>query len=549
MPTYMTYNQILRDQTRDYLATINPARVPSPDEIESEILHKVASYIDAANAVSGSGQKLRTPKALLPAQIAEIMACLYPIRRIRTVGENASEDNDIIAVYCDWGENAGIYVNNDTTLFSIAKQYKYDLRQREFEEIMYILRGLVPSVKQATDPDLIAVNNGIFNYKTKQLMPFSPDYIFTSKSRVNYVVNPPLPVYHNPDDNTDWDVESWIRELSDDPEIVNSIWEILGAILRPHVRWNKAAWLYSTSGNNGKGTLCELMRSLVGRGSYASIPIADFGKDFLLEPLTRSQAIIVDENDVGQYLDRAANLKAVITNDVIQINRKFKTPIAYQFYGFMVQCLNEMPRVKDRSDSFYRRQLFIPFEKCFTGRERRYIKNDYLHRQDTLEYVLWRVLNMNYYTLSEPEACRAALAEYKEYNDPVRQFVSEMLPQCAWDFLPFKFLYDLYKSWLREVSPAGTPVGKTTFTNELLAHLKEDPSIGWYCDGKDKNVRVGHMMDKPEPLIIQYELNNWKNNAYRGNDMNMICTTTPKQYQYGIRRMLMVQNTQGQEAV
>ena len=238
-------------------------------------------------------------------------------------------------------------------------------------------------------------------------MPFSPDYIFTSKSRVNYVVNPPLPVYHNPDDNTDWDVESWIRELSDDPEIVNSIWEILGAILRPHVRWNKAAWLYSTSGNNGKGTLCELMRSLVGRGSYASIPIADFGKDFLLEPLIRSQAIIVDENDVGQYLDRAANLKA-------------------------------------------------------------------------LEYVLWRVLNMNYYTLSEPEACKAALAEYKEYNDPVRQFVSEMLPQCVWDFLPFKFLYDLYKSWLREVSPAGTPVGKTTFTNELLAHLKEDPNIGWY---------------------------------------------------------------------
>lgn len=68
MPKYMTYNQILRDQTRDYLATINPARVPSPDEIESEILHKVASYIDAVNAVSASGQKLRTPKALLPAK-------------------------------------------------------------------------------------------------------------------------------------------------------------------------------------------------------------------------------------------------------------------------------------------------------------------------------------------------------------------------------------------------------------------------------------------------------------------------------------------------
>lgn len=128
----------------------------------------------------------------------------------------------------------------------------------------------------------------------------------------------------------------------------------------------------------------------------------------MLEPLTRATAIIVDENDVGTYIDRAANLKAVITNDVIQINRKNKMPISYQFYGFMVQCLNELPKIKDRSDSFFRRQLFIPMTKCFTGKERKYIKNEYLHRKDVLQYVLHRVLNMDYDTLSEPEACKAA---------------------------------------------------------------------------------------------------------------------------------------------
>ncbi|WP_197510811.1 DUF5906 domain-containing protein [Tessaracoccus coleopterorum] len=57
------------------------------------------------------------------------------------------------------------------------------------------------------------------------------------------------------------------------------------------------------------------------------------GKDFMLEPLTRASAIIVDENDVGQYIDKAANLKAIITNDVIMINRKHKYPISYQFWA------------------------------------------------------------------------------------------------------------------------------------------------------------------------------------------------------------------------
>ena len=538
MPAFKTYTQALRDKTIEYLQNINLASPPSPDEIEYTILHKVCLEIDAMNAVALKGQKLQFPKSLSPSQIALILAKLYPICALESGGENADSDNHIIAVYCETGKHAGVYVNDDKTLFSLAKQYKSDLEKREFEEVLYQLEKLVPVKTPNRDRDLIAVNNGIFNYATKQLMPFSPDYIFVAKSHVDYIDNPPLPVYHNPDDNTDWDVESWMNELSDDPEIIQALWEVLGAILRPHVRWNKAAWLYSETGNNGKGTLCELMRSLLGKGAYASIPIADFSKDFLLEPLIRSQAIIVDENNVGEYLDKSANLKAVITNDVIQINRKFKTPITYQFYGFMVQCINELPRVKDKTDSFYRRQLLIPFTKCFTGRERPYIKNDYLHRKDTLEYVLWKVLNTDYYQLSEPAASREALQEYKEYNDPVRQFVSEMLNVCVWDFLPFSFLYDLYKSWLKRVSPNSQAVGKTTFTNELLKLIKDDPTLGWVCDDKQKQVRVGAMMSKAEYLIVQYDLTQWKNIAYRGNDLNQICTPIQNGKYRGIRRVI-----------
>lgn len=95
------------------------------------------------------------------------------------------------------------------------------------------------------------------------------------------------------------------------------------------------------------------MRQLCGKGSYTSIPLGDFGKDFMLEPLVRGCTnILVDENDVGLYIDKAANIKALITGDIVQVNRKFKTPISLRFRGFMVQCLNSMPRIKDKSDSF-----------------------------------------------------------------------------------------------------------------------------------------------------------------------------------------------------
>ena len=164
-------------------------------------------------------------------------------------------------------------------------------------------------------------------------------------------------------------------------------------------------------------------------------------------------AIIVDENNVGAYLDKAGNFKAVVTNDVVQINRKNRPAIPYQFFGLMVQCFNELPRIKDKSGSLYRRCLFIPFDKSFTGKERKYIKEDYLKRPDVLEYVMYKVLNTDYYAFSEPAACRLALEDYKVYNDPVRQWWDEVSGELVWDLLPWDFLYELYKQWCKDNNP------------------------------------------------------------------------------------------------
>ncbi len=220
-----------------------------------------------------------------------------------------------------------------------------------------------------------------------------------------------------------------MNELSDDPEVVDLLWEVMGATIRPAVSWNKTAWFYSMSGNNGKGTLCTLIRNLCGRGTWASVPLKAFSQQFMLEPLCRVSAIITDENDTGTFVDDAAALKSVITHDPFQINRKFKDPRTLMFHGFMIQCVNEFPKLKDKSESMYRRLLVIPFEKRFEGHERKYIKNDYLHRREVLEYVLYRLLyETDYYELTIPQTCKDMLADFKTYNDPIRQFCEEVLP-------------------------------------------------------------------------------------------------------------------------
>ena len=512
-----TKDETIREITTEYLQQIDVDNPPCPANIQADILDRIRNVFDAHNGQHPE-DKWKYMTKLLPAQIADILLTLYPIVNIACAGINTDREYDILSIYQTEGDNEGIYVSSEHTFHLLAQDYCYSITRRESEEVINIIKNKAPRKTRCSDKSLIAVNNGIFDYDTKQLIPFDPEFIFIAKSKVNYNPNAKNVVIHNDEDNTDWDVESWMDDLFEDAEIKQLVWEILGAIIRPNVAWGKSAWFYSNTGNNGKGTLCELMRQISGDGSYASIPLSDFGKDFMLEPLTRATAIIVDENDVGTYIDKAANLKAIITNDVIQMNRKFKSPIAYQFKGFMVQCLNEMPRIKDKSDSFYRRQLFIPFTKCFTGKERKYIKNDYLHRDEVLEYVLYKVLNMDYYVLSEPAACKDALNAYKEFNDPIRQFIDEVMSEATWDLLPFTFLYDLYKIWFKQNSPNGSIQGKNTFIQDLIQALGNNAE--WFCLGSKNQIRTVHYMDDDEPLATTYGLTQWqrfnRKEKYRG---------------------------------
>lgn len=102
-------------------------------------------------------------------------------------------------------------------------------------EVFDILREKAQRVNRCEDANLIAVNNGIFDYDTKTLLPFTPDKVFTSKSRVDYNPNAVNVVIHNDEDGTDWDVESWMDTLSDDKGVVIILWQLMGAIIRPNV--------------------------------------------------------------------------------------------------------------------------------------------------------------------------------------------------------------------------------------------------------------------------------------------------------------------------
>ena len=495
---------------------------PSQDEvteIEYRILDEVNRWI--STVVADDGEKIQRLSYLPNAAIARLMIALEGIKALNySDGNNAG--NYQLGIYQDCGENEGIYVTTEDLFIKVIKKYNFNISVSGIRQVMELLRYTAPVVAVRKYRNLIPVNNGIFDYDTKKLLPFSPDYVFVSKCKVNFNAAATNVVIHNDDDGTDWDVDSWIHELTDDPQVEQLIWQIIGAVIRPNVRWDKVIMPYSTKGNNGKGTLCRLLRNLCGEGNYTSIAINDMSKNFRLSPLLHVSAVIVDENNVTGYLDDASTFKALITGDQVQIEEKYKAPVDFRFSGLMVQCVNFLPRVNDKTSSFYRRILMVPFEKCFTGAERKYIKDDYLNRQEVLEYVLCKVLEVipSYYDFDVPDACTRLLDDYKTFNDPVRQFAEEMLPELKWQLVPNKFLYDLFKAWYEENIPSGRVQGKNSFLQEFKDVIAERDD--WKATGSSVPTQ-GYSFGS-EPLIIRYNLTKWMNDAYRGTDAAMICT-------------------------
>lgn len=515
-------DDVIREATIEYLKPFTAKNHPSPKVLRAELLGHVNAHIDLHNLLALPGYKVSPLKKLTNMQIVNVILRTEYVINIDYTGTlDESADTNAVAIY---DPKSGLYSTSKKTFYNVVSKYRYDLKENDFREIVKHLGNQAPVKSLCSDRDIIIVNNGIFNYATKQLQPFSPKYVFTSKSGVNYNPLATNVVIYNPDDGTDWDVESWMQSLSDDSDVVDLLWQVAGAVVRPYNAWDKAVILYSPYGSNGKGTFIELLRQLCGNGSWVSIPIADFSKEFYLEPLLSVNAVLVDENDTNSYLDKAANFKAAVTGDSIYINRKFLPPVSYKSKIFMVQCMNSTIRVKDKSDSFYRRLLPIPMEKRFFGHERKYIKHDYLKRKEVLEYVLYKVLHTNYYELSVPKVCEDLLGVYKSDNDYIRQFTEYFFEEDVfqWDLLPFEFLYDLYKSWFKKNNPSGIIEGSKVFKDSLIKYVNEG-NYDFIFEGKNHQYRPSNRMDKPEFLIAQYDLDKWKSETYNGPDLSKVC--------------------------
>ena len=529
---------LIREATHAYLDSINPDDYDAISEIGDELMATVNAQIKAENVVRLTlGEKpFRAITKLANSQIGDIILATHNVKRIAGAGLDQDKRFDRLAIYNEYGANAGLYVPDMEQIKKITKEICYTISDRSTNEVISHVYSYAERAEISKDPNKIAVNNGIFDFKSKILNSFDPEQVFTAKIPVDYnpaaedveIVNP---------DGSIWTVESWMASLSDDPDVVQLLWEGVTALIRPNVPWDKALFLINSRGCNGKGTYLAMLRELAG-SSASSVSLKTLGQKFGAASIYGKTAILSDENDTAAIVEDAETFKGIITHDIINVEQKHKDSFSYRFPGIAVFCANSLPRFRDDSKSIFRRMLAIPFSaNFFENGENKAIKADYIHRKETLEYVLKRALYMNVYEFSEPDICKVKLNDVRTDNDMVMLFLEDVLPHFSWDLLPFSLLYQTYLSYLRANNPSARALGRNKFIDKVV-DLLEEKDYGFYCLGKKKPIPVADLMQGPEPIIAAYNVRDWQHPTYTGSDLSRICSPILSSAYRGIVRMV-----------
>lgn len=337
---------------------------------------------------------------------------------MRLTGE--TEDTSIIYSY---NFSEGIYTGQEAYINRAIAKLEFRFDPRKYTQVYKFLKTQLPFSAKLENKNLIAVNNGVFNNRAKQLEPFNPKYFITSKLVTNYNSH----AIHNYSviKETYFDVDKWFLSIANnDEELVRVLWEMINEAVNPNHTREKMAILYG-EGNNGKGTFQAMLTNLIGIENISTLTPHEFSGEFKLEMLQGKVCNIGDDIS-NKYLDDVSNLMSIVTGDPVAVNRKGKSVITARFRLFNIFSANKLPKIRNKTQGAYRRLLILPFKADFNGQvQDRRIKDEYLKNKNILEYILYKALHLDFEKFSNTSATEHMLEEYKEDNDYLYSFVKD----------------------------------------------------------------------------------------------------------------------------
>lgn len=358
----------------------------------------------------------------------------------------------------------GIYTNGYKEIESDMIQHIPNLKKMQRREVLDYMELIVES-KQASEANLIAFNNGVYDVVTGELKPFSTEMVITNK----------IPWDYNPDAYSEL-ADTTLNKLScGDSTIRALLEECIGYCFYRRNELGKA-FILTGDKSNGKSTFLDIVKAILGDVNISALDLKELGDRFNTSMMFGKIANIGD--DIGDDFLQGSQVsifKKIVTGNRIKAERKGQDPFEFNPFIKLLFSANDIPRMKDKTGAVLRRLVIIPFNAAFSKDDPDYdpyIKYK-LVEQCSIEYMialgvqgLKRVIENNQFTKSEK--VQNQLNEYEEENNPIIAFIAD----CGVDMIenePTNEVYKRYQVFCADNSM--TPMSNIIFSKQINKRL------------------------------------------------------------------------------
>jgi putative DNA primase/helicase len=211
--------------------------------------------------------------------------------------------------------------------------------------------------------DWVALQNGVLNLRTRELVPHSPRFW-------NSVV---LPFAYEPGAKC----ERWDRFLEElwpgDEEAGLAVEEMLGVCVSYETRWHKA-WFIKGVRRSGKGTLAKVLEKIVGEENFAGMQVDNFSQLFGLEAILAKKVTCFPDVRMKMLHWRAVagmvvKLLSITGEDKIDVAQKYQRSANSRLSTRLVMMSNESLDLKDETGVVATRFICLEMAVSWLDRE------------------------------------------------------------------------------------------------------------------------------------------------------------------------------------
>lgn len=315
-------------------------------------------------------------------------------------------------------------------------------RQRHCIEVIHQVKNRTRIQRTDIQQDLkrICLLNGIYNRNTGQLEEHNPDEIFITQLPIEYDPKATCPA-----------IDRFLSEVlrTDD---IETVLELIGYCTVPDYSITKAVMFYG-SGANGKSVLLNLISAFLGLFNISRISLQQISEDkHAAADLYGKLANIYPDIPDRAIRDQSGFKMLTGDESEVRAERKYEHSFNFKNVARLIFSANDLPKVENDSNAFFRRWLLVSFPNTFEGEKADKRLIDKLATPEELAGLFNKVIPYLDQLLNNGDFTGSGTTEdvKREYiieSDPVAAFVDECVYTVTEEETVKTDLHIAYKEW------------------------------------------------------------------------------------------------------